>query len=172
MPGWLTRAAVRQLGGPHLTVSLTTLLKLTRTPARLGPYAPLVADIARQILDEQLATGVKACWTVTDGTGAALHHGQTRYRPPAAMRRLIQARDQTCRFPNCRRPATACDLDHTRPHDSGGPTCPCNLAALCRRHHQLKQTDGWKLTHPNPGTLVWETPTGRTHTVHPDPYPT
>lgn len=171
VPEWLTRAATEQLGGPHLVVSLATLVKLTQTPARLGPYAPLVAEIARQIFDKQLATGVKVCWTVTGSDGAALHHGQMRYRPSEAMRRLVQARDQTCRFPTCRRPATACDLDHTRPYDEGGPTCPCNLAPLCRRHHQLKQTEGWKLTHTKPGVLSWETPTRRTHTVSPDPYP-
>ncbi|MEV5410500.1 HNH endonuclease signature motif containing protein, partial [Thermopolyspora sp. NPDC052614] len=93
------------------------------------------------------------------------------YRPGEVMRRLVQARDQTCRFPTCRRPATGCDLDHTRPYDEKGPTCPCNLAALCRRHHRLKQTDGWKLTQPSPGTLVRETPAKRTHTVRPDRYP-
>ena len=34
------------------------------------------------------------------------------------------------------------------------------------------QTEGWNLTHPQPGVLTWTTPTGRAHTVHPDPDPT
>ncbi len=56
------------------------------------------------------------------------------------LREFIQLRDGTCRAPGCRRQATACDLDHALAHHRGGPTCDCNLHALCRHHHRLKQT--------------------------------
>jgi hypothetical protein len=59
---------------------------------------------------------------------------------------------------------------HTIPYDHGGRTCPCNLGALCRRHHQLKQRTGWTLTQPQPGTFGWTPPAGRTYTTHPDQY--
>jgi len=68
-------------------------------------------------------------------------------------------------------PARGCDFDHTIPWDQHGRTCECNLAALCRRHHQVKQAPGWHLTQPAPGLLTWTAPHGRSYTVTPDPYP-
>jgi hypothetical protein len=94
-------------------------------------------------------------------------HGAAGYRPPAAMRRLIEDRDGRCGYPGCRRPARRADIDHTIPYDKGGPTCPCNLSVLCRRHHTLKQTKGWNLVQIWPGVLLWITPTGHWHIVAP-----
>jgi hypothetical protein len=105
-------------------------------------------------------------------TGPGMQHLKGVYRPSASLRHLIEIRDRTCRFPACRRPARQCDLDHTRPFDDGGPTCTCNLAPLCRKHHRLKQAQGWTLTHPEPGRLTWVTPSGRRYPVTPDPYST
>ena len=78
----------------------------------------------------------------------------------------------TCRHPRCGQPAWRADLDHTTPFDHGGPTCPCNLGALCRHHHQLKQHPRWTLTQPQPGTFLWTTPAGRTYTTNSDQYAT
>jgi len=64
-----------------------------------------------------------------------------------------------------------CDDDHTIPYDQGGRTCECNLYPLCRRHHQTKQARGWQLTQPEPGTLIWTTPSGRQYTTKAEPYP-
>ena len=93
------------------------------------------------------------------------------YRPPARLRELVKVRQRTCAFPGCRRPAQACDDDHTIAFDRGGPTCECNLAALCRRHHRCKQAPGWRLDQPEPGVLVWTAPHGRRYTVGPGSYP-
>ena len=49
-----------------------------------------------------------------------------RHHPPDRLQNLIRARQRTCSFPGCRRPATRCDLDHTLAYDQGGPTCECN----------------------------------------------
>jgi len=92
------------------------------------------------------------------------------YRPPPRIADLVAARDRTCRFRTCRRPAEQCDLDHTIPHHLGGPTCSCNIGGGCRAHHVLKQHPRWTLTQPAPGTFRWTTPTGRTYMVRPDPY--
>jgi hypothetical protein len=78
-------------------------------------------------------------------------HGHHGYRPPAAMRRLIERTHPICAFPTCDRPAPGCDLDHTTPWHQGGPTCPCNMSPLCRRHHRLKQHPQWHLFQPWPG---------------------
>jgi hypothetical protein len=93
------------------------------------------------------------------------------YRPSPRLRHLIEVRHRTCSFRGCRRAAQRCDIDHTIPHHLGGATCRCNLAPLCRRHHQAKQAQGWWLDQPEPGVLVWTLPHGRRYRVEPDPYP-
>ncbi len=104
--------------------------------------------------------------------GTCSHIRQTQgYRPPNLLRTLVKVRQRTCCFPGCRRPAVSCDDDHTIPYDRDGRTCECNLAPLCRRHHRAKQAPGWRLDQPEPGTLVWTAPHGRSYTVNPDPYP-
>jgi hypothetical protein len=100
-----------------------------------------------------------------DHTGA-----EDRYRPGRKLQHLVKARNATCSAPGCGRRAMACDLDHTDPHHQGGRTCECNLAPLCRHHHRCKQADGWRLEQPEPGVLVWHTPTGRTYTTTPTQY--
>jgi len=103
------------------------------------------------------------------GTCAHLH-ASPAYRPPARLRDFIVARDQTCRSPICGQPAWRGDLDHTIAYENGGPTCACNLGALCRTHHRLKQRLGWRLEQTAAGVLTWTTPTGRKYTAIPDPY--
>ncbi|MEU8123377.1 DUF222 domain-containing protein [Spirillospora sp. NPDC049024] len=94
-------------------------------------------------------------------------HGRPGYRPPAQMRREVEARHETCVFPTCNQPSHRCDLDHTMPWRPG-ITCRCNLAPLCRRHHRLKQRHDWKLFQIWPGLLIWVTPSGAWRIVRPD----
>ncbi len=97
--------------------------------------------------------------------------GSARYHPSRRLRHLVETRHRTCSFRGCRRAAARCDLDHTIPHHLGGATCRCNLAPLCRRHHQAKQAEGWRLDQPEPGILVWTLPHGRRYRVEPPAYP-
>jgi hypothetical protein len=103
--------------------------------------------------------------------GCAHRREVSGYRPSAVLEHLIRVRQQVCAFPGCQRAARRCDQDHTIPYDQGGRTCECNLAPLCRRHHQAKQAPGWHLDQPEPGTMIWTTPSGRTYTTHPSVYP-
>jgi hypothetical protein len=79
---------------------------------------------------------------------------------PDRHRELVAVRDHTCVFPWCTRPARSCDVDHTVPSARAGPTCPCNEAALCRRHHRVKTFGGWTYTTLHPGTYLWRSPHG------------
>jgi hypothetical protein len=94
-----------------------------------------------------------------------------RYRPSRTLRHLVSARNTRCTAPGCGQPAARCDLDHTRPWHRGGITCPCDLAPLCRHHHRCKQAEGWWLEQPEPGVMVWRTPSGRTYAAIPTEYP-
>jgi hypothetical protein len=102
--------------------------------------------------------------------GCAHTTATASYRPSPRLRDYVVARDLTCRFPSCGQPAWRGDLDHTQPWEGGGLTCSCNLGALCRHHHILKQHPGWRLTQARPGAFQWVTPTGRAYACAPASY--
>jgi hypothetical protein len=72
----------------------------------------------------------------------------------------VTLRDGGCAFPFCTRPAKGCDKDHVVPHARGGPTCTCNISALCRHHHRLKTHTAWRYLVLEPGTYLWTSPHG------------
>ena len=144
----------------QIVIGLDTLTGTGDLPAELVGYGPIPADLAR-------AAATDAVWKrlVTDPTsGALLDHGRTTYRPPAALRDYLTARDLTCRFPTCIRRALDCHLDHLQPWAHGGPTDAANLHDLCPTHHTLKEQPGWQVhAHPD-GAVTWTTPTGHRYT--------
>ncbi|MDQ1537145.1 MAG: hypothetical protein QOE58_1538, partial [Actinomycetota bacterium] len=109
--------------------------------------------IARVLLDER--------------TGVVIETGLNQYLPNQAMRRFIQKRDGTCRFPGCARNAKRCEPDHVTPYSRGGPTTPWNLASVCKHHHRVKHEARWRLTMTRDGTCTWTDPHGRQYATHP-----
>ena len=104
-----------------IRVDLTTLTGLDDNPAEIPGWGPVIADVARQVAEEQ----DKAEWriTVTDpDTGRPIHVGITRRRPTSSQRRSVEAVALTCVLPGCRMPARESDLDHRSPWADGGPT--------------------------------------------------
>jgi hypothetical protein len=94
-------------------------------------------------------------------------------RVPDRVAEQVGLRDRTCVFPWCGRPARrcrpddpgtlgehACDCDHVIARARGGPTCSCNLAPLCRRHHRLKTHSPWTYLVLDPGRYLWTSPHG------------
>jgi hypothetical protein len=78
-----------------VTIDLTTLLGLTRNPGELSGYGPISDKTARALAKD-------ASWRrlLTDPvTGETLDLGRTSHRPSPALRRFVEARDRTCRFP-------------------------------------------------------------------------
>lgn len=140
----------------RVTVAWTTLAGIDELPAQLAGYGSITAAHARQLAAD-------ATWQrlLTDpASGTVLDVGTTRYRPPAALAALVRARDGTCRWFGCRRPAERCDLDHTEPHPRE-PTADRNLEALCRAHHRLKTHTAWSVAQHDGGMLTWTSPTGQ-----------
>lgn len=93
------------------------------------------------------------------------------YEVPDRIKEHLALRDPTCVFPWCTRPARrlapdgprGCDADHTTPWRSdgtGGATCTCQLAPLCRTHHRHKTFAGWTITVIGPGAYGWTSPHG------------
>lgn len=167
-----------------VTVPARTLSGESECPGEIVGYGPIDADAARLLASEA------ATWTrlwVDPDTGAPLAIGRRRYAPTLAMRRFLGARDRTCRFPGCDKPAAATEADHTREWSEGGATETDNLALLCREHHRLKTVGHWKVsqvgadsgaptsvTAPDksvsapPGTLEWTAPSGHRYITYPE----
>jgi hypothetical protein len=89
------------------------------------------------------------------------------YEVPDRIAEAVALRDHTCVFPWCTRPARRChpddqpcDCDHVVPHGRAGPTCSCNIAPLCRRHHRIKTHTAWTYTVLEPGSYLWSSPHG------------
>ena len=148
-----------------IRVDLTTLVGLDDNPAEIPGWGPVIADVARQVVTEQ----VGAQWqvTVTDPeSGDVVHIGTTRRRPTTGQRRKVEAVALTCVFPGCRMPARNSDLDHRQAWAEGGPTDEENLEPLCRHDHRLKHA-GWKLEGLETGEYLWTSPLGLKYTVDP-----
>ena len=125
----------------QVVVKLDTLLGLNTDPAHLIGSGDIPADTARA-----LAADHKWRAWVTNTNGTVVATSPNTYTPSQALARLIRAREPYCRMPGCRRTATNSDLDHTIPWPRG-KTTPTNLGPICRRHHNLKTHQGWKLTN-------------------------
>jgi hypothetical protein len=96
--------------------------------------------------------------------------GRASYAPSAQMRRWLEIRDRTCRFPGCRRRARYCDVDHAREWADGGETCCDNCGLLCRRHHNFKTSKAWRLSRHADDSVQWDSPFGHRFRVEPEPY--
>jgi hypothetical protein len=150
-------------GSVNLHVDLATLAGLAESPGELGGFGPVVADVARQVTEQQQDTTWR--WTVTDSeTGQPIHNGTTRRRPTPDQRRHVEARNPTCIFPGCRMPATDCDLDHRIPWSQGGPTTIDQLEPLCRHDHVIRQK-GWKHQPLQGGDHLWTSRLGHLYTT-------
>jgi hypothetical protein len=138
---------------------------VARSP-RLGPM--LVGRLRSWLL----CAGTVTIRPVVDLDPSA-HPPVDAHDPPARMAAMVRLRDQTCVFPRCGRPSTACDLDHIEPYvpsDEGGPpgqTSPANLAPLCRRHHRAKTFGDFTYRRLGDGSYEWTLPTGVRVTTDP-----
>lgn len=133
--------------------------------ASIDGQSPIDADTARRLLAGSPAWERVVTHPVT---GAVL--AVDRYRPSPAIQRFVRARDVHCRFPGCRRPARACEIDHSEDHARGGPTSRTNLACLCTRHHTLKTETSWTARQGPDGSIEWTSPLANTVTDRPERY--
>ncbi|GHH44809.1 HNH endonuclease signature motif containing protein [Lentzea cavernae] len=157
-------------GGEPVTLTLTM------------PYEGLVAQTGFGTLDNhvrvpatlvrRLACNAGVIPVVLGGRSEAMDIGRKARTFPAAIRRLLVARDQGCTFPGCDRPPKHCDAHHLRFWSEGGGTSVTNAALLCRHHHTLIHRSDWEVKlHNGVPTFVppaWLDParTPRTNTAH------
>jgi hypothetical protein len=149
-------------------VALSTLTGQDNQPAELDGHGPIPAALARRLADDPTGTWRRL---VTDPLGKLIDYGRTVYKPPAALRDFIIARDRTCRFASCNRPACRCEIDHIVSWEDGGLTNEPGLQALCCRHHHFKHENDWTVERRADGTTIWTNPAGQTFVVDPATYP-
>jgi hypothetical protein len=161
-----------------LVMPAETLLAGGDEPAVLagtgtGP-GPIPATAARAMLtDPEVPVWLRRVYArPADGTLVAMDSRRRRF--PTGLRRLIQARDRTCRTPWCGAPIR--HTDHVIPVAQGGTTSAANGQGLCEACNYTKQAPGWTSTPaPRPGgagdRVEITTPTGHSYTSHPPPLP-
>ncbi len=148
-----------------LRVDLTTLLGLDENPGEIPGYGPIIADLARQIAEQQ-----KSQWRFTAiDDHQIVMTGTTRRRPSRPQRRRIEARHPSCVFPGCRMPSTHADFDHRTRWADGGKTEDHNLAPLCDHNHGSKDRGGWHLELVDLHTYKWTSPLGLKYLVEIEP---
>jgi hypothetical protein len=136
----------------------------TADAAFLAGHGPIDSDTARRLAGG--ATGWDRLFRHPD-TGVLLT--VDRYTPTELQKRFLTARDETCRFPCCRTPASRADADHTIDWQYGGETNVANMGFLCRAHHMVKHHTPWTVTQLPGGVLEWTSPLGTTYTDLPQP---
>ncbi|CCQ17682.1 putative uncharacterized protein [Rhodococcus sp. AW25M09] len=175
----ITGASAAQ--GPPVTVDIvisdSTLLAGGDTSAYLHGYGDIPSDVARQLIRDALdnETHVALRRLYAHPTSGALTAVESTSRAfPAALGRLIDLRDRTCRTPWCDAPIR--HHDHIRPHSAGGSTSAETGAGLCAACNYAKEGEGWtaqairdKRNARHLYTLI--SPTGHTYDSSAPPMP-
>ena len=94
-----------------------------------------------------------------DADGQIVEIGARTRAIPPALRRALQQRDRSCRFPACH--VRLGQGHHVRHWAEGGPTTLSNLILLCRRHHRAVHEEGYQVTRGPKGELQFRRPDGR-----------
>jgi hypothetical protein len=98
---------------------------------------------------------------ITERDGIPINVGRSRRILPRALRRAVQGRDRTCRFPGCAVPAQKTHAHHIEHWADGGPTDLGNLVSLCHFHHRRLHDGAYQIrSHPGAG-VIFERPDGQ-----------
>jgi hypothetical protein len=151
----------------NVTVPIQSLIGASDDPGVMSGDQVLPADLVRHIASDPTSTWYRL---LTDEADSFAHLSTNRYQPTAAIWRTVVAKQRTCIWPGCCRPATRCQLDH-RTEWPEGETCPDNLEPLCERHHRLKHADGFTVTADDDGGYTVTTRRGSTFRTHPSEQP-
>ncbi|OZC69543.1 HNH endonuclease [Rhodococcus sp. 15-725-2-2b] len=101
---------------------------------------PLSRNTSLQLACDCLLTAI-----VMDENGNPLNLARTARTVTAKQRKALIARDHTCAFPGCGKPAAWTEAHHIRHWADGGPTDMNNLVLLCGFHHRLLHHSDWEV---------------------------
>jgi len=162
-------------GGPHpasiqVTSSVETLLGLAGAAAADMEFSlPISSKIV-----ERLACDCSVTRVLLDSESAVIDVGRAKRVVSGPARRALAARDGTCRWPGCDRPASWTAAHHVVHWVHGGTTDLDNLILLCHRHHWMVHEGKWQLVRSDDGRMLAIPPTvrfGMAAASRPDPQP-
>jgi hypothetical protein len=162
-------------GGPHpasiqVTSSVETLLGLAGAAAADMEFSlPISSKIV-----ERLACDCSVTRVLLDSESAVIDVGRAKRVVSGPARRALTARDGTCRWPGCDRPASWTAAHHVVHWIHGGTTDLDNLILLCHRHHWMVHEGKWQLVRSDDGRMLAIPPTvrfGMAPASRPDPPP-
>jgi hypothetical protein len=159
--GKITRS---DFGILDMRVTADSLTGESEESAELNGFGPVIADVARQVAEHQ--ENVERRWTQYDPeTKQPIDEGITRRRPTASQRRRVEVLHPTCIHPGCRMPSADCDIDHRVPWIEARSTCTCDLGPMCRHHHVIRHTHGWRYEFMAGGDFLFTSPFGHRYTT-------
>jgi hypothetical protein len=123
-----------------VTVPLETLVSGRGTASIAGIDEPISAATARR-----LAAVAEIIPAVLGTDSEVLDLGRSARLFSSAQRRAIALRDRGCAWGGCDAPPGWCEVAHIDAWYLGGRTDLCNGVLLCRFHHQLFDSGGWRL---------------------------
>jgi hypothetical protein len=134
-------------------VEAETLKGRAHGRCELGDGVAIAPETARRVAcDSSLVS-------IHESHGSPLSVGRKRRTIPPALRRALQARDRTCRFPGCENTRFV-DAHHFRHWARGGETKLDNLLLLCRHHHRLVHERGFAVEGLPGGQIRFRRPDG------------
>ncbi|MHA7239496.1 HNH endonuclease [Arthrobacter sp. TMS1-12-1] len=128
------------------------------------------SDGARETGDSAARVWLRRLYTAPDTGQLVAMESRARLFPPG-LRRLIAARDATCRTPYCDAPIR--HSDHIIPWRLSGTTNADGGQGLCESCNYIKESLGWS-SHPLPGprhAIERRTPTGHSYVSEAPPLP-
>jgi hypothetical protein len=149
-------APARHGTAPHISI-LVRDETLARTPgappAQTGHGNPLTASQVLALCCGAHITAIR--WK----DGLPLDVGRSARTEPPNLRRALEARDRTCRWPGCDSPATWATAHHITGWTNGGRTSLAGMVLLCHTHHHyFIHRLGWTITGNPNGTLRFTHP--------------
>jgi hypothetical protein len=134
----------------QVTTSLETLLDLGGAPAAEMEFSLPISS--RTV--ERLACDCTVTRILLGADSAFIDVGRARRVVSGPTRRALNARDGSCTWPGCDRPATWSAAHHVVHWTHGGTTDLPNLILLCHRHHWMVHEGGWQLVRTDEGQLL------------------
>jgi hypothetical protein len=139
----------------QVTSSLETLLGLAGAPAAEMEFSLPVSSktIERLACDSSIAR------VLLDSESVVIDVGRSKRVVSEPGRRALKARDGSCRWPGCDRPASWSAAHHVVHWIHGGTTDLDNLILLCHRHHWMVHEGNWQLVRGDDGHMLTIPPT-------------
>jgi Domain of unknown function DUF222./HNH endonuclease. len=139
----------------QVTSSLETLLGVAGAPAAEMEFSlPISSKTV-----ERLACDSSIARVLLDSDSVVIDVGRSKRVVSEPARRALKARDGSCRWPGCERPASWSAAHHVVHWIHGGTTDLDNLILLCHRHHWMVHEGKWQLVRRHDGHMLTIPPT-------------